>query len=196
MPETLSIAQANNDSKTIFGFWVYLMTDCLLFATLFATYLVLHNNTFGGPSGQEIFNLPYVLGETLLLLASSFTCGLGALAAQKNKKQQVIAWFGVTFFLGLSFVTMELLEFAALVREGNSWVRSGFLTSYFTLVSTHGAHISIGLLWMIVLMAQIWQRGLIPSTLRRLTCLRLFWHFLDIVWVFIFSIVYLMGAIA
>jgi cytochrome o ubiquinol oxidase subunit III len=180
-------------AKTTFGFWVYIMTDCVLFATLFATYAVLHNNTFGGPDGRDLFNLPFVLAETMMLLTSSFTCGLGMLALQRRDKTQVLFWFGVTFALGAAFLTMELTEFSHLVQEGNSWRRSGFLSAFFTLVGTHGLHILTGLLWMIVLARQVIQRGLTSHTIRRITLLGLFWHFLDIVWIFIFSLVYLMG---
>ena len=182
-------------SKTVFGFWAYLMTDCILFATLFATYIVLHNNTYGGPSGKELFSLPFVLTETLILLTSSFTCTLSKLAAYRNDKNKVIAWFGVTFLLGLAFIGMELFEFTNLVHDGNSWQRSGFLSAFFTLVGTHGLHISTGLLWMIILIIPVFRHGLTPVSLKRLTCLRMFWHFLDIVWIFIFTIVYLMGAL-
>lgn len=181
------------DSRTIFGFWVYLMTDCVLFATFFAAYAVLHNNTFGGAPAGKLFSPPFFLTETIILLTSSFTCGLGMLAAHRNQKAQVFALFGITFLLGASFLTMELTEFVGLVREGNSWQRSGFLSSFFTLVSTHGLHITAGLLWITFMMVQILQRGLTAVALRRLTCLSLFWHFLDVVWIFIFTIVYLMG---
>lgn len=183
-----------NDSKPVFGFWVYLMTDCVLFATLFATYVVLHGNTFGGPGANELFSLPFVLIETLLLLTSSFTCGLAVLAMQRNNKSAVLGWLAVTFMLGAVFVGMELNEFTHLVHEGNSWQRSGFLSAFFTLVGTHGLHISIGLLWLVVLAVQLIRKGFSPSTLQRLTLFSLFWHFLDIVWIFIFTIVYLMGA--
>lgn len=191
------LAQPGQDigAKNTFGFWVYLMTDCVLFAALFATYAVLHNNTFGGPGARELFSLPYVLVETLLLLTSSFTCGLGLLAARRGDKQQVLMWFGITFLLGLSFLTMEVTEFSHLAHEGNSWHRSGFLSSYFTLVGTHGVHIATGLLWMLVMLGRVLQGGLSKSTLRRLTLLSLFWHFLDVVWIFIFTIVYLLGAV-
>ncbi len=188
-------AQAD-DSKTLTGFWVYLMTDCILFASLFATYTVLRGNTFGGPSGQELFSLPFVLLETLILLTSSFTCGLAMLAAHRDDKKQVLAWFGTTFLLGLAFLTLELTEFRHLAEEGNSWRRSGFLSAFFTLVGTHGLHIATGLLWMIALMPQVLRRGLVKATVKRLMMLSLFWHFLDIVWIFIFTIVYLMGAIS
>ena len=183
------------ESKSLLGFWIYLMTDCVLFASLFATYAVLHNNTFGGPGGSQLFNLPYVLAETLILLTSSFTCGLALLAARKGAKQQVLIWYAVTFVLGIAFLTLEITEFRHLVHEGNSWRRSGFLSAFFTLVGTHGAHISVGLFWMAVMMIRTMKRGLTDATVRKLTMLSLFWHFLDIVWIFIFSIVYLIGAL-
>lgn len=185
----------DSDTKTIFGFWVYIMTDCILFASLFATYAVLHNNTNGGLSGRDLFSLPYILTETLLLLTSSFTCGLAMLALQARRRRQLLAWLGVTFVLGASFLGMELKEFHHLAAEGNSWHRSGFLSSYFTLVGTHGLHITVGLCWMLVLAWQLKSRGLTRHNVRRLTLLSMFWHFLDIVWIFIFTIVYLMGAL-
>lgn len=181
------------DDKTIFGFWVYLMTDLVMFAVLFAAFAVLRNNTFGGPSGRELFSLPYVLGETLVLLTSSTTCGLAILAAHRLDKKAVIIWFGITFLLGATFLAMELTEFNHLVMEGNSWQRSGFLSSFFTLVGTHGLHITAGLVWMIVLLIKVTLSGLNSSNTRKLTLLSLFWHFLDIVWIFIFTIVYLMA---
>ncbi len=182
------------DSTSIFGFWVYLMTDVVLFASLFATFAVLRNNTYGGPPGRELFSLPYVLTETLLLLTSSFTCGLAMLAARRGDKRTVLVLFGITFLLGVAFLGMELTEFHHLAAEGNSWRRSGFLSSFFTLVGTHGLHITVGLLWMGVMMVRIVRAGLGRATLRRLTMLSLFWHFLDIIWIFIFTIVYLLGA--
>jgi cytochrome o ubiquinol oxidase subunit 3 len=187
--------QVDADSRSLFGFWVYLMTDCVLFASLFATFAVLHNNTFGGPSGAQLFSLPFVLAETLILLTSSFTCGLAMLAAQKNRKQRVLFWFGVTFLLGLAFLTMELTEFHHLAAEGNSWRRSGFLSAFFTLVGTHGLHITAGLTWMAVMMVHVIRKGLTAANVRKLTMLSMFWHFLDIIWIFIFTIVYLMGAL-
>lgn len=183
------------DKKTIFGFWVYLMTDCVLFASLFATYAVLHNNTYGGPSGQSLFSLPNVLLETLILLTSSFTCGLAMLAARKNNKNDTLLWFGITFVLGVTFLALELTEFRHLVHEGDSWRRSGFLSGFFTLVATHGLHITIGLFWMLVLMLKTIRNGFSSGLLKRLTLLSMFWHFLDVIWIFIFTIVYLMGAI-
>lgn len=192
-------AQTENevkDSKTVFGFWVYLMTDCMLFATLFATFAVLRHNTFGGPSGHQLFSMPFVLAETLILLTSSFTCGLAILAAGAKRQPQVIFWLSVTFLLGLTFLSLELSEFHRLAIDGNSWRRSGFLSSFFTLVGTHGLHITAGLIWMAVMIYKVWKTGLARISLKRLTMLSLFWHFLDIIWIFIFSIVYLLGAVS
>jgi cytochrome o ubiquinol oxidase subunit III len=184
----------HDDSKTTLGFWIYLMTDCVVFATLFATFAVLRNNTFGGPDGKEIFSLPYVLTETLILLVSSFTCGLALLAAKRSDARQTMLWFVATFVLGAIFLGMEINEFRNLVIEGYGWRRSAFLSSFFTLVGTHGAHITAGLLWITVMLRQIQTKGLSTHVMRRLTLLGMFWHFLDIVWIFIFTIVFLFGA--
>jgi cytochrome o ubiquinol oxidase subunit 3 len=189
------ITVAQEDSKTLFGFWMYLMTDCVLFASLFATFAVLRHSTFGGPGGEELFSLPFVLAETLILLTSSFTCGLGILYAHEHKKNFVLALFGITFLLGASFLYLEINEFHKLAIEGNSWQRSGFLSAFFTLVGTHGAHITAGLIWISVMMARVYKKGLTAVNIKRLTMLSLFWHFLDIVWIFIFTIVYMMGVI-
>lgn len=175
------------------GFWVYLMTDCMLFASLFATYVVLRNNIFGGPSGADIFEMPFVLVETLILLTSSFLCGLGLLAAKAGNKTLTLVLFGLTLALGVSFLAMELSEFSKLVSKGYSWQHSGFLSAFFTLVGTHGAHILSGLIWMSVMIVRVVQKGLEPNNIRRLSLLALFWHFLDVIWIFIFTIVYLMG---
>jgi len=183
------------ESRTVFGFWVYLMTDCVLFASLFATFAVLRNNTNGGLPGSEIFSLPYVLTETIILLTSSFTCGIGMLAARRGDRAKVMFWFAVTFLLGLAFLIMELTEFTHLAHSGNSWTRSGFLSSYFTLVGTHGLHITVGLTWMLVIFSKVSRKGVTESNLRKLTLLSLFWHFLDIIWIFIFTVVYLLGVI-
>lgn len=193
MSQTIKIA--SHDSKTHTGFWIYLMTDLVLFATLFATYAVLRNNTFGGEGAKELFSLPYVLLETLVLLTSSFTAGLAMIAAYRGNKSAVLAWFGVTFALGAVFLGMEINEFANLAREGNSWRRSGFLSAFFTLVGTHGAHITAGLIWMSLMMYRVYSVGLKPVNIKRLALMSMFWHFLDIVWIFIFTFVFLMGAI-
>ena len=182
-------------ARTQLGFWIYLMTDCVLFATLFATFAVLRTSTAGGPDGQELFNLPFVLLETLLLLTSSFTCGMATLAAYRGDKSQAVNWLGFTVALGLAFLAMELSEFWHLALEGNGWQRSGFLSAFFTLVGTHGLHISVGLLWILVIIVQIMRRGFSEGVLRRLTLVGMFWHFLDVIWIFIFTIVYLMGVL-
>lgn len=183
--------QAASANRTVLGFWIYLMTDCVLFATLFATFAVMRGSLNGGPSGAELFDLPYVLIETMLLLTSSFTCGLAMIALQKGNKDLLIQMLILTFILGAAFVGLEVKEFHALAAEGNSWQRSGFLSSYFTLVATHGLHICVGLLWLGVMLVQITRKGLGGNTPKRLTLFSMFWHFLDVVWIFIFSIVYL-----
>lgn len=182
-------------NKTVFGFWVYLMTDCLLFGSLFATYAVLHNNTFGGQGGADLFSMPVALAETLILLTSSFCCGLAMMAVQSGRRRQALLWFGFTALLGLAFLTFEIREFAQLAADGNSWARSGFLSGFFTLVGTHGLHIIIGLLWLGVLTWQIIHRGFTKHVVRRLTLFSMFWHFLDVIWIFIFTVVYLIGAL-
>jgi cytochrome o ubiquinol oxidase subunit III len=184
--------EAAND-KVMFGFWLYLMTDLLMFAVLFAAFAVLRNATAGGPSGEELFSLPFVLVETLILLTSSFTAGIGMIAARQGNKNQVMTWFGITLLLGVAFLGMELTEFAELIHEDHTPQTSASLSAFFTLVGTHGLHITSGLLWMGTTLAFIWTRGLNKHMVRKLTLLSLFWHFLDIVWIFIFTIVYLMA---
>jgi cytochrome o ubiquinol oxidase subunit 3 len=187
--------EAASANRTMLGFWIYLMTDCVLFAALFATFAVMRGNTAGGPGGRELFDLPFVLLETVLLLVSSFTCGLAMLALQKQNKQLVVRLLVVTFILGAVFVGLEVTEFRMLAAEGNSWARSGFLSAYFTLVGTHGVHISIGLLWLGTLFSQLRKPGLSHTMVKRLSLFSLFWHFLDVIWIFIFSVVYLWGHI-
>jgi cytochrome o ubiquinol oxidase subunit 3 len=189
-----AIARQEAEDKTLFGFWIYLMTDAVLFASLFAAFAVLRNSTFGGPSGATLFSLPFVLAETLILLTSSFSCGLAIMAARRGQRQRVLWLFGITFILGLAFLILELHEFSNLYYDGNSWRRSGFLSAFFTLVGTHGLHITAGLIWMGVMMSKVRVTGLTSSNLKRLTMLSLFWHFLDIIWIFIFTVVYLLGA--
>jgi len=180
---------------TVFGFWIYLMTDCILFASIFAAYGVLAGNFAGGPSGHEIFELDYVLVETFLLLFSSITFGFSMLAMHKGNKSGVMTWLFITFLFGLGFIGMELNEFHKLIEEGYGPQRSGFLSAFFTLVGTHGLHVSSGLLWMAVMMAQISKYGLTATNQTRMSCLSLFWHFLDVVWICVFTVVYLMGAL-
>ncbi len=194
-PQHASALHQETFSKVTLGFWMYLMTDCLLFATLFTTYAVLHNSTFGGPSSRDLFQLSTAFTETMILLLSSVTCGLGMLAALRNDKNRVLAWFAVAFLLGSCFIATELFEFSHLIQEGHSWTRSAFLSSFFTLVGTHGLHVSIGLLWMLVVMMQVWRSGITVDTFRRLVVFSMFWHFLDLVWIFIFTFVYLIGVL-
>ena len=175
------------------GIWIYLMSVCLLFSGLFATYSVLHGHTAGGPTPQSLFELPYVLVETMFLLVSSFTCGLATLAMNRQQRNATVGWLAVTFLLGLGFVGMEVHEFAHLVAIGAGPSRSAFLSSFFTLVATHGLHVTCGLIFMAVMMVTVLKKGLTPSTQTRLNCLSLFWHFLDIIWVGVFSLVYLFG---
>lgn len=185
-----------NTDKTIFGFWVYLMSDCVLFASLFATYAVLQHATFGNLEAFDLANLPFVFLETLILLTSSFTVGLGLLAARQNKKTLALSLLSVTLLLGLSFLGMEMHEFAKLLAEGSGPQASAFLSSFFALVGTHGLHVLVGSLWMAVLIHRVWRSGLTESGIRKLTLLSLFWHFLDIIWIFIFTFVYLFGSLA
>ena len=185
----------DTDSTAFFGFWLYIMSDCVLFACLFATFAVLHNNTFNGFGVKEFLDLPYILAETLFLLASSFTYGMAILAMYRNNKCQVKAWLVFTIILGLSFIVLEVNEFMHLIHVGHGPQTSGAMSAFFTLVGTHGLHVSMGLLWMVVMIIQLYVFGITPATKRRLTYLGMFWAFLDIVWIFVFTIVYLMGAL-
>lgn len=194
MSKQLDHNQATTE-KSLFGFWVYLMTDLVLFATLFATYVVLRNNTHNGPTSNDIFNMPFVLAETMILLLSSFAVGIAMLAAYKKKLGITLGFLFATFALGAAFLGMELYEFQHLVSEGYSWKESAFLSAFFTLVGTHGLHILVGLIWAATLMIQIAKRKFTTHTIRRLALFSLFWHFLDIVWIFIFTIVYLQGVL-
>ncbi|WP_236585210.1 cytochrome o ubiquinol oxidase subunit III [Dyella sp. EPa41] len=180
---------------TLLGFWVYLMSDCLIFACLFAAYGVLGREYAGGPTGAEVLELPTVALNTTLLLLSSITYGFAVLEMQRDRKNPMLAWLVVTGLLGAGFLTVELREFAHLIAEGNGPQRSAFLTSFFSLVGTHGLHVTCGILWLIVLMVQVMRKGLIHANKRRLLCLSMFWHFLDVVWVGVFSFVYLMGVL-
>jgi cytochrome o ubiquinol oxidase subunit III len=188
-----SEAEVLESDPKVFGFWIYLMTDLVIFAVLFATFAVLRNNTFGGPSGRELFHLPSALAETLILLVSSFTCSLAMFAVHREQKNLAIFWLLITFALGVSFLSLEISEFSKFVDKGASWQRSAFLSSFFTLVGTHGLHISVGLLWMIVAMFQVVLRPLLASNVSKIFRMSLFWHFLDFVWIFIFTVVYGMG---
>lgn len=184
-------AEHDDGSMTTVGFWIYLMSDCLIFATLFATFGVLAGATAGGPGGRELFSLPFVLTETMLLLLSSFTFGAGMLAAAAGRRRVLVGWLAVTFLLGVGFIAMEVHEFVELIHDGAGPSRSAFLSAYFGLVGTHGLHVLSGLVWLGVMVHQVLRFGLDGIVRRRLACLSLFWHFLDLIWICVFTFVYL-----
>ncbi len=180
-------------SKTIFGFWVYIMTDFMVFATLFAAYDVLHNNVFGGPSARDLFNLHYTAIQTGIFLTSGFLIGLGCAMAHRRHRVGTLILFILAFLLGIAFLGMEIGEFVRLMKEGHDWTKSAFLSVYYTLVGTHALHVVFTLVWFIVLLVPVFVSGLTDAAIRRLTCLRMFWQFIGVVWIFIFTIVYLLG---
>jgi cytochrome o ubiquinol oxidase subunit 3 len=180
-------------SSTLLGFWIYLMSDCLIFAMLFATYGVLGANYAAGPSPRDLFDLPLVALNTAMLLFSSITYGFAMLAMNDGRKAQTQGWLAITGLFGIAFLCIELYEFAHLVHEGATPQRSAFLSAFFTLVGTHGLHVTFGVIWLVTLMVQVARKGLIPANRRRLMCLSLFWHFLDVIWIGVFTFVYLMG---
>ena len=180
---------------TLLGFWLYLMSDCLIFAVLFATYGVLGRSYAAGPSGADLFELPLVALNTALLLFSSITYGFAMISMQHGRQKGVLAWLAVTGLFGLGFLSVELHEFTHLIHEGAGPQRSAFLSSFFTLVGTHGLHVTFGTVWLVTLMVQVQRLGLIPENRRRLMCLSMFWHFLDVVWIGVFTFVYLMGVL-
>lgn len=183
-----------HESMKTFGFWIFLITDCILFGSLFATYMVLHQNTNGGPTAEELFKMPGIIAETFILLTSSFTSGLAVLGMHKGNMKQLIGWLIVTVLLGASFIGLELAEFINMVNhEGATISTSAFLSAFFTLVGTHGLHVSVGLIWMIGIILQLKRRGITTVTKRKVAVISLYWHFLDVVWIFVFSVVYLMG---
>ncbi|AJX34099.1 cytochrome o ubiquinol oxidase subunit III [Burkholderia oklahomensis] len=183
-------------SHSVFGFWLYLMTDCVIFAALFAVFAVMAHQFAGGPTAVDLFDIPGVAIETALLLVSSITYGFAMIGAQRGRRSALLGWLAVTFVLGAAFLGLELREFSHMIAEGAGPQRSAFLSSFFTLVGTHGLHVAIGLLWMAVLAFQATRRpALTERDIRRLTCLSLFWHFLDIVWICVFTFVYLASVI-
>ena len=184
---------ANRFSITGFGFYVYLLSDAILFSALFATYAVLHGSTAGGPAGRELFSLPTVALETGCLLTSSYVCGLGMQAAEHRSKLGVMAMLAAVFALGAAFLGLEISEFSRMAHEGAGPDRSAFLSAFFALVGAHGVHITVGLIWIAVLAVHLLQMDFSPSFQRRLFCFSLFWHVLDIVWIGIFTFVYLLG---
>jgi cytochrome o ubiquinol oxidase subunit 3 len=176
-----------------YGFWIFLLSDIVMFSAFFAAHGVLAGQTADGPTGRELFDLRRVALETGLLLASSFTCGLGSLATERRSMAWTQVWLLVTGLLGFAFLVLEFREFAGMIADGAGPGRSAFLSSFFALVGCHGLHVSAGLLWLGTMMAQLWVKGFRPNVLRRLLCFNLFWHALDIIWVALFTIVYLLG---
>ncbi len=185
--------EAAATDRTMFGFWIYLMTDLLMFAVLFAVYAVLRNNTVDGPTGRDLFNPQLALFETIILLTSSFTVGMGMIAARRGDKENTLYWLAITLLLGAGFLAVELYEFYEFIHEGHTLTTSAFLSSFFVLVGTHGLHITSAIIWGIIMFVFVIKRGLTTSNVRKLSLLSLFWHFLDIVWIFIFTFVYLMA---
>ena len=182
-------------SSTMLGFWLYLMSDCLIFAMLFAAFGVLGGNYAAGPAPKDLFDLSLVAVNTTMLLLSSITYGFAMLTMVKGRVGATQAWLGITMLFGLAFLSIELYEFAHMIHEGATPQRSAFLSSFFTLVGTHGLHVTFGIVWMVTLMIQVARHGLIEANRRRLMCLSMFWHFLDVVWIGVFTFVYLMGTL-
>ncbi|MVW71274.1 cytochrome o ubiquinol oxidase subunit III [Bordetella sp. 15P40C-2] len=180
---------------TLLGFWMYLMSDCLIFACLFATYGVLGRNYAAGPSGADLFDLPLVAANTSLLLLSSITYGFAMLEMRNRRTGVMQAWLAITGILGLGFLSLEIYEFWHLISIGAGPQRSAFLSAFFTLVGTHGLHVTFGVIWLVTMMVQVHKHGLIPENRRRLICLSMFWHFLDLIWIGVFTFVYLMGVL-
>ncbi len=189
------VTEHHPENSTLLGFWLYLMSDCLIFACLFATYAVLGRNYAGGPTGAELFDLPLVAMNTAFLLVSSITYGFAMLESQKKNLHATMIWLGITGLLGIAFLALELYEFSHLIHVGAGPERSGFLTAFFALVATHGLHVTFGVVWLVTLMFQLKRHGLIPENGRRLMCLSMFWHFLDVIWIGVFTFVYLMGVL-
>lgn len=188
-------AAARADTEVNFGFWIYLMSDVIIFSMLFLVYVDLSQRYAGGPTAADVFELRGVFLETMALLLSSLTFGMAMVNLHQGQKERVVIWLGVTFVLGAFFLGHELSEFAHLIHEGASFTRSGFLSAFFGLVGTHGAHVFFGLVWIVVMVVQIKLRGLTPPVASRLARLSLFWHFLDLVWICVFSTVYLPGVL-
>ncbi|MBD2871617.1 cytochrome o ubiquinol oxidase subunit III [Paenibacillus arenilitoris] len=183
----------DQESLKTFGFWLFLITDVILFGTLFATFVVLRLNTDGGPTGAELIELNGIIASTFILLTSSFTSGVAVLEMNKGNKRGLILWLAITALLGAAFIYLEVTEFIHLVHEGATIGTSAYWSAFFTLVGTHGLHVSVGLVWMVALMLQLSRRGITPVTTRKVNIISLYWHFLDVVWIFVFTIVYLMG---
>ncbi|KAB2689180.1 cytochrome o ubiquinol oxidase subunit III [Brucella pseudogrignonensis] len=194
-PQFYLVEDHHPENSTLLGFWLYLMSDCLIFAVLFATYGVLGRNYAAGPSPADLFDLTLVAINTAMLLLSSITFGFAMLQMQRGEKTATVFWMAITGIFGAIFLGIELYEFSHLIREGAGPGRSAFLSSFFTLVGTHGLHVTFGIIWLITLMVQVLRHGLIVENRRRLMCLSMFWHFLDVIWIGVFSFVYLVGVL-
>jgi cytochrome o ubiquinol oxidase subunit III len=194
-PQFYLTEEHHPENSTSLGFWLYLMSDCLIFAVLFATHAVLGRNYAAGPSPADLFDLNLIAINTAVLLISSITFGFAMLQMERNAKAETLFWLGVTGVFGVIFLALELYEFYHLIHEGAGPGRSAFLSSFFTLVGTHGLHVTFGVIWLVTLMAQVSKHGLIPENRRRLMCLSMFWHFLDVIWIGVFSFVYLIGVL-
>ncbi|MFD1746727.1 cytochrome o ubiquinol oxidase subunit III [Rhizobium helianthi] len=194
-PEFYLTEEHHPENSTLLGFWIYLMSDCLMFAVLFATYAVLGRSYAAGPSPADLFDLNLVAINTAMLLFSSITYGFAMLRMEKGDKSGTLMWLGLTGLFGLAFLGIELYEFHHLIELGATPQRSAFLSAFFTLVGTHGLHVTFGCIWLVTLMVQVAKHGLIEANRRRLMCLSMFWHFLDVVWIGVFSLVYLIGVL-
>jgi len=196
-PSTRSyfVREHHPENGSLLGFWLYLMSDCLIFACLFATYAVVGRSYADGPTGAALFDLPLVAVNTAMLLLSSITYGFAMLAMQRKQLRSTLVWLGITGLFGLAFLSLEMYEFIHLIHEGAGPQRSAFLSSFFALVGTHGLHVTFGVIWLVTLMFQLNKHGLTPEHGRRMMCLSLFWHFLDVIWIGVFTFVYLMGVL-
>ncbi|WP_067934424.1 cytochrome (ubi)quinol oxidase subunit III [Alicyclobacillus kakegawensis] len=192
--KTIEYSQPSESLK-IFGFWLFLATDMLLFACLFATYVLLHTHTAGGPTARTLFDVPGFEAETFILLTSSFTGGIATYEMQHQRSKSVAVWLFITILLGLAFIGLEVQEFIHDVHIGATMSTSAFLSAFFTLVGTHGCHVSLGIVWMAAILIQVLRWGITPQTARKVFNVGLYWHFLDVVWVFIFTVVYLTGMV-
>lgn len=189
------VREHHPENGSLLGFWLYLMSDCLIFACLFATYAVLGRSYADGPTGAALFDLPLVAVNTAMLLLSSITYGFAMLAMQRKQLRSTLVWLAITGLFGLAFLSLEMYEFIHLIHEGAGPQRSAFLSSFFALVGTHGLHVTFGVIWLVTLMFQLNKHGLTPENGRRMMCLSLFWHFLDVIWIGVFTFVYLMGVL-
>ncbi|BCU82938.1 cytochrome B oxidoreductase [Polycladomyces abyssicola] len=195
MPHHTETSTLEGKNK-ILGFWFFLGAETVLFACLFGTYLALRHSTMGGPTSEELFSLPMVAAATVILLTSSLTSVLGILGMHRENVKTMLFWFGVTVLLGLAFLGLEIYEFIEYVHEGHTFTRSAFGSSFYTLVGTHGSHVLFGVIWITTLIYQGWKKGITKETAPKFYVASLYWHFIDVVWVFIFTVVYLLGMIS